>query len=287
MWLSLEGIILYVVLLWKLVQTFREPHDRSLRLVTACLLAGAAAYPFEVMIGEPVRSQVASGPIAMIWAHELFVLLLVYLLICFFLFSSSDLPDARNRAWRHGGVLLSVLSAITVASAVALSKGTPEHYPLATVSVLFLVSDAYTAYGFSIALVWVRRYARRGTRRLRHGLAVASFGLALMMLATIILMSIVTLRWATGKAPQALVSTQGALLAPGIVAFIFGVSYPGAAMRMIATRVWVEHLISYYRLRSLWKDLHAVFPEDSFPRTRVANWLKDVTFRSEIGRAHV
>jgi hypothetical protein len=283
--LAAEGITIYVVLLWKIAQLWRSPHDVLLRLVVGCLLAGGAGYPFEVAIGEAARSQVTTGPIALIWAHEIFILFLVYLLLCFFLFSSASSADARTRAWRQGAILLSTILVVSMTAFDAWRAGTPDHYPIAAISGLFLVADSYTIYGFGMAFVWVRRHSRSATRRLRHGLTVASVGLCAMILATGILMLIVALRWATGEAPGLLIATQAALLAPGIVVFIIGVSYPSAAMRLVAARVWLEHLIAYYRLRSLWKVLHSAFPEYSLPRARISNWLDSVTLRS-VHRRH-
>ncbi len=275
-----EGIALYAVLAWKLYQLCWAPHDRLLRLVTLCLAFGAAAYPFEVIMGDAVRSQTTVGPILLVWAHEVFLLPLVYVLICFFVFSALDSSQARKYAWRQALPLVMALAVVTTTAWILFPIGEPAHYPLSVVSILFLAADVYTAYGFVIALMWTRRYARAAGARLRRGLLLASIGLAAMTTATLLLIAIVTVRWVSGSVPAPLVAAQAILLVPGILAFILGVSYPGAAMRLTAAHVWCQHLRAYLQLRPLWMVLNEAFPDDSLHRARGPYWLEPVMLHS-------
>lgn len=275
-----EGIALYAVLAWKLYQLCWAPQDRSLRLVTLCLAFGVAAYPFEVIIGDAVRSQTTVGPILLVWAHEVFLLPLVYVLICFFVFSALESSQARKYAWRQALPLVIALAILTTAAWILFPKGDPAHYPLSVVSILFLTADVYTAYGFAVALMWMRRYAREAGARLRRGLLLASIGLAAMTVATLLLIAIVIVRWASGAAPAVLVAAQGILLVPGILVFILGVSYPGAAMRLIAVHVWYKHLRAYHQLRPLWTALNEAFPDDSLHRARGSYWPELIMLHS-------
>ncbi|GGM81739.1 hypothetical protein GCM10012275_60440 [Longimycelium tulufanense] len=281
--LLVNGIVLYSALVWKLYQLGRAPREVPLRIVVLCLTFGGLAYPLEALLGPAVVSQTQAGPMLLMWAHRLVLMPLIYSLICFFLFTTLNPARARRRALREAVPLAATLATLTVLALLVPTGVDPADYPLTLVATFFLVGDAYTVYGFTMTWRWTRRYAHGARPRLRTGLAITGVGLAAMIVATVLLMVIVTFRWAGTTPPSAVVVAQKLLLVPGIIVFIIGVSYPGAMMRAAAVRLWWRHLRTYHRLRPLWTLLHEAFPDDALTRARVPRTrLRDVVSLSEV-----
>ncbi|HVK19994.1 MAG TPA: MAB_1171c family putative transporter [Actinokineospora sp.] len=274
---TVQGVALYGALAWKVYQLARAPWDVALRFVTLCLACAGAAYPFGIAAGHVAMTQMMAGPMVFMWAQEVFLIGLIYMLICFFLFSALDARSARRRARRQAIPLVATLLALT-GVALAAPRGTaPADYPISVVSMFFLVADTYVVYGFVVAYRWTLRYAGRAGPRLARGLRLTSAGIAAMALATAILMVAVGIRWITGDPPNALTASSALVLVVGILLFIIGVSYPGVAMRIAAVPIWFDHLRAYRRMRALWSALHAAFPQDALVRVPVGPWCLALT----------
>lgn len=274
-----QGLMLYIALLWKLYQLVQAPWDISLRIVTICLACAGAAYPFGIAAGHVALTQMTAGPMLFMWAQEFFLLCLVYTLICFFLFSALDLRRARTQAAWQAVPLVAALAILT-AVALAVPRGaSPAEYPIAIVSLFYLVADVYVVYGFIVTISWTRRYARQAGRRLARSLLITSLGLTAMTAATALLMATVIIRWSSGIAPSTLVAVNTVLLLLGILLFLAGVTYPGAAMRLAAVPVWLDHLRDYSRMGPLWTELHAAFPQDALSRVPLRPVRDALSFR--------
>lgn len=261
-----QGVLLYLALVWKSFQLIRAPRDVPLRMVTICLACAGAAYPFGVAAGHVALTQMSAGPMIYMWAQEVFLLGLVYALICFFLFSGLDSRRARTHARRQAAPLLTAVVVLTAVALVAPRGTSPETYPVSVVSMFFLTADLYVVYGLVVAFRWIRRYMKQAGPRLARGLALTSAGLIAMIMSTGLLVVAVVTRWGTGVVPSGLIKITTVLLVPGILLFITGMCYPGAAMRFAAIPVWLGHLRDYRRMRPLWSELHAAFPQDALSR---------------------
>ncbi len=272
-----QGVLLYAALLWKLYQLARAPRDYPLRMVTLCLGCAAAAYPIGLAGGN--MTQPEAGPMSLMVAHWVLLLVMVYALICFFLFSVLEPAAARRRA-RWQLLPLAFVLCVLVLAAVSTPDGTaPADYPVGTVAMFYLAVDLYLVYGLGSAFGWTRRYARGAEPRLARGLMLTSTGLALMVFGASLLVLVVAAFWAGGTLPEPVFPAVSFTVLPGILLFIVGVSYPGAATRLAALRVWWQHLRAYHQLSPLWTILHGAFPEDALGRVPGRRWWDLLSLR--------
>lgn len=272
-----RDIAVFIPLAWKLYQVRQAPRDIPLRAVTLCVAFGAAAAVCEDALSKQalnndVLDQRAAGPALLMLAHQASLLLLVYTLICFFLFSTLDSRGARIRAAWQAVPMVVALTIVTITALILRSTGSPADYPLPTVSIHFLAADTYMVYGLVLAFAWTRRYAKQAGQRLARGLVLTSIGLAALAAATALLSVVVVARWSGHSAPEAITTVEQALLSSGAVIFLIGVCYPGAAMRLVALRIWWRHVRAYHRLRPLWGRLHTAFPDDALSRVSLPLW---------------
>ncbi|GAB3480290.1 MAB_1171c family putative transporter [Amycolatopsis cihanbeyliensis] len=272
-----QGVLLYAALLWKLYQLARAPRDRPLRMVTLCLGCAAVAYPIGLAGGN--MTQPDAGPMPLMVAHWVLLLVMVYALICFFLFSVLEPAAAQRRARWQLLPLAAVLSALALAAVSTPSGSPPADYPVGTVAMFYLAVDLYLVYGLGSAFGWTRRYARGAEPRLARGLVLTSTGLALMVLGASLLVLVVAAFWAGGTVPGPVSPAVSFTVLPGILLFIVGVSYPGAATRLAALRVWWQHLRTYHQLNPLWTLFNGAFPEDSLSRMPVRRWRDLLSLR--------
>ncbi|WHT18874.1 hypothetical protein N8J89_38200 [Crossiella sp. CA-258035] len=260
----LQGVLLYVALIWKLYQFSRAPHDRSLRIVTVCLVAAGFAYPLGLLAGSTAEPTIQV--VFYSWAQYSLLMTVIYTLVLFFLFTALPPARARVRAWWQAVPLVVCLIGLAAVTFAAPADPGPGGYPIATVAGFYLFADAYLAYGVAVALRWTRRYARGATGRLRTGLLITSIGEVLLIMAAGGTCVTVALMWAGVPMPDWTRTLSTLILFPGILLFIIGVSYPGMLMRLAALRVWWQHLRVYHQLRPLWTTLHRAFPQDSLTR---------------------
>jgi hypothetical protein len=106
-------------------------------------------------------------------------------------------------------------------------------------------------------------------------------GLAAVVLANCVFVPSIVLGWiyhvgvadrggSAGTVVGALAVTV--LLMPGVLLFLIGVTYPAAATRVGAVRIWWRHRRGYRQLAPLWTVLHAEFPDDALDRVPAARW---------------
>ncbi|MBV8933411.1 MAG: hypothetical protein JOZ47_19510 [Kutzneria sp.] len=274
-----QGAVLYPALLWKVYQLSKAPRDVPLRLVTLCLVCAGAAYPLGVAANNALALQTAPAPMSLMLPQTVFLSLLVYSVVCFFLFAALEPRQARARSLVHTLPLVISIAAQTAIAASVAGARSPADYPASAVGGYFLIGDLYTVYAFTVAFVQVRRYARRASRRLARGLLMTSAAFVLTVLAMLLLIVMGSVRFMGGGGPALASAAEPSILFTGILLFIVGVSYPGAAMRLAALRIWLRHLRSYHRMHPLWSILHSTFPQDSLSRIPINPWLDAVSLR--------
>ncbi|MGW5609483.1 MAB_1171c family putative transporter [Streptomyces sp. NPDC003753] len=262
---------------WKVFQLAKAPRDAALRAVTLCLISAACSF---VLATQPFAGWIASvcGPGAPRLVQNLFVLSMVYWLMCFYLYSAAaDTAEGNRRARREA--LLLALAAIglitaTVAAGVhdhgANFRGSDLRDP-ALVS-FYLVADVYLVYALAMALRWTCSYARASQRPLATGLWLTAVGIGAMAASCTIRTVLTVVRWQGKTVPHAVTWTSSVIIALAVPLFLIGVSYPGVATRMAAVRVRRQHCRMYRRLGPLWQMLNEAYPEHTLYRMPAKPW---------------
>ncbi|MFJ8927640.1 MAB_1171c family putative transporter [Streptomyces sp. NPDC102364] len=289
--LALYGIGAPLVLMWTVLRLRRAPKDRALWSLCGLITGWTLAFPFgraadagAGLLGTtPMGSRLVEHSLDIVSMHGL---------ICFYLYSALEEREAGRRA-RLYGVPLALTFIVLVAATLSTpgGVGTRDHR-VTSVAVFYVAADAYLVFAFSKAWFWNRCYARGAGPRLRRGLRIAATGMIAFALANSLYIVAVVLHWAGGDDVSSNLDTAGAastslgwfaavfLMLPGVVLFLVGVTYPAAAMRVIALRVWWRHLLHYRRLKPLWAALHELFPENVLPRVPMSAWRNALNPRS-------
>ncbi|OZM73070.1 hypothetical protein CFN78_12700 [Amycolatopsis antarctica] len=277
------GLLLLLAVGWKLYQLGKAPHDRPLRAVVLCLVSAAVAYPFGLQaVAEAVDGAVGAGTAKLV--QNVFLLVTVYWIMCFYLFSAADAGGGRRRARWELVPLVATAVLMTVATVLTPEglRGTSYADADMTVpglAIFYLGGGVYLAYVLCVALVWTWRYARVSEPPLSTGLWIVAAGLAGMVVGSGIRAVLVVVR-ATGAATiPGLVSALSLLLALSIPLFVIGLTYPGLTTRFAAVRVWSHHRRMYHRLGPLWTVLHDAFPQDALNRVPAGGWRDAVRLR--------
>ncbi|MFF1420643.1 MAB_1171c family putative transporter [Streptomyces sp. NPDC058280] len=261
--LLLLGLVAAVA--WKLYQLKRSPHDAPLRSVTLCLLCAALSYPVAMPGGASGVDTVAGHGTAKLIQNVL-LLLTVYFLMCFYLYSADE-KAGRRRARKEAVVVAAVAVAITVAALSVpheVFAGSFSTADMTIPQIAFFYGGAglYLMYALGMAGRWTRRYARMSRRPHATGLWMAAVGLAAMAVACAIRGVIVTIRWTGATVPQPLMTSVAFLLVASILLFVAGVTYSGARARITSLRLWLRHRRDHRRLTPLWELLSNAYPEN-------------------------
>ncbi|MFF7393238.1 MAB_1171c family putative transporter [Streptomyces scabiei] len=261
--LLLVGIAAAVI--WKLYQWSRAPHDAPLRSVTLCLLSAALSYPVAMPGGASGVDTVAGHGTAKLIQNVL-LLLTVYFLMCFYLYSA-DGHAARRRARQEAVVVALVAVSITVAAESVPNEVFAGSFSTADMmipQIAFFYGGAglYLMYALGVAGRWTRRYARMSRRPHATGLWMAAIGLTAMAVACAVRAVIVAIRWSGGTVPQPLMTGVAFLLVVSILLFVAGVTYPGARARITSLTLWPRHRRDHRRLTPLWQLLAEAYPEN-------------------------
>lgn len=264
----MTGVILLglaVAVAWKLYQWSRAPHDKPLRSVTLCLLSAALSYPLAMPGGASGVDTVAGHGTAKL-IQNILLLLTVYFLLCFYLYSADE-ETGRIRARREAVVVVAVAVAIAVAALIvphSVFAGSFSTADMTIPQIAFFYGAAglYLMYALGSAGRWTRRYARMSRRPHSTGLWMAAVGLNLMAVACAVRAVFVVIRWSGTPVPQALMTGVAFLLVVSILAFFVGVTYPGARSRLTAVRLWLRRRRDHRRLAPLWQLLAEAYPEN-------------------------
>ncbi|WP_344325946.1 MAB_1171c family putative transporter [Streptomyces macrosporus] len=275
--LLLYGAGSSLVLAWAAHRLARAPRDVPTWAVTGLVACWAAAYPFGLAAD---RNEVFLGlaPMTSRLLQHLLALSAVNCMVYFYFFSALEPARARRRAAWYGLALLAAVTVLTAAVAATPDGVRTRDHTVTGVAVFFVTADLYLAAGFALGWVWTRRLARDAAPRSARGLRITSVGMAAVVAANALFVPAVLMRWAGGeRAPDSL-DTAGAaettlgwfgavfLLLPGIALILVGITYPAAATRLTALRVWWRHLRAYRGLEPLWTALHRHLPEDASHR---------------------
>jgi uncharacterized protein DUF6545 len=284
----LQGIVCYAALVLMLYLLVRAPRNVALRAVTIMIACWGVAYS----LGNAASSGTTVLGLEPIMARLIQHLLLVvaaYSLLSFYLFSALDPEDGRRRVIREAVPLAAAAVIMTVATpfiphgirdaAAALASGKDGPVGETSVALLYVTVNLYMLYAFATTLRWTRRYARGAEPRLRRGLALASAGLAGIVVSLAVFVAANLLRWAGSALPKPLLFAGMYLVLFGIMVFLVGVAYPAAVMRLAALRVWWQHRAVYRRLAPLWTVLHDEFPEDALSRVPASPWRDTLSLR--------
>ncbi len=274
------GIVSAFVLLWLALRLIRHPGNAALRSVTALVACLAVAFPFGAAADHGARIAGSPPMISRLIQHGV-LLVGVYSLVCFFLFSARERTVARRRATWYSIPLLAAEAVLIVAALATPVSARTNDQSVPSVAIFFIAADVFMAIGFAAAAVWAWRYAREAVGRLARGLRIAAVGLAVIVVANCVFVPaiVLTLVYDVGVAerPGAAGTVMGALAAtfllmPGVLLFLVGVTYPAAVTRLGAMRIWSRHRRGYRQLAPLWMALHSRFPDDALDRVPAAPW---------------
>ncbi|UOX90369.1 hypothetical protein MUY14_07015 [Amycolatopsis sp. FBCC-B4732] len=281
------GIVSAVLLLWLAGRLARNPRNAALRSVTALVACLAVAFPFGAAADKGAHVLGLPPMIARLVQHGL-LLVGVYSLVCFFLFSARERAAARRRVGWYAGLLLAAETVLFVAALATPASARTNDQSVPSVAVFFIAADVFMAVGFAAAAVWAWRYAREAGGRLARGLRIAAVGLVAIVLANCVFVPAIVLgliyhvgvadrAGSAGTVVGALAVTV--LLMPGVLLFLAGVSYPAAMTRVGAMRIWWRHRRGYRQLAPLWTVLHSEFPDDALDRVPAAPWRDALRLR--------
>ncbi|MFI2369897.1 MAB_1171c family putative transporter [Streptomyces sp. NPDC018833] len=264
----MTGVILLglaAAVVWKLYQWSRAPHDAPLRSVTLCLLSAALSYPLAMPGGASGVDTVAGHGTAKLIQNVL-LLLTVYFLMCFYLYSADE-QTGRLRARREALVVAAVAAAITVAAQsvphdVFAGSFSTADMTIPQIAFFYAGAGLYLMYALGVAGRWTRRYARMSRRPHATGLWMAAIGLSAMAVACAVRAVFVVIRWSGKTVPQQLMTGVAFLLVVSILLFFVGVTYPGARARVTSVRLWVRRRRDHRRLAPLWQLLAEAYPEN-------------------------
>ncbi|MFD3513287.1 MAB_1171c family putative transporter [Streptomyces sp. NPDC058672] len=257
---------LLAALVWKLYQWKRSPHDAPLRSVTLCLLCAALSYPVAMPGGASGVDTVAGHGTAKLIQNVL-LLLTVYFLMCFYLYSAADEEAGRRRARREAVLVGVVAVAITVAAVSVpheVFTGSFSTADMTIPQIAFFYGGAglYLMYALGMAFRWTRQYARMSRRPHSTGLWMTAVGLGAMAVACAIRAVIVAVRSADVDVPHPLMAAVAFLLVASILLFAAGVTYSGARARISSLRLWLQHRRDHRRLAPLWELLAEAYPDN-------------------------
>lgn len=281
------GIVSAALLLWLAGRLARNPRNVALRAVTAFVACLAVAFPFGAAANKGAHVLGLPPMIARLIQHGL-LLVGVYSLVCFFLFSARERAVARRRAGWYAVLLLVAEVVLLVAALATPASARTNDQSVPSVAVFFIAADVFMALGFATAAVWAWRYARDVGGRLARGLRIAAVGLVAIVLANCVFVPAIVLGLiyhvgvadrggSAGTVAGAIAVTV--LLMPGVLLFLAGVSYPAVMTRMGAVWVWWRHRRGYRQLAPLWTMLHAEFPDDALDRVPAAPWRDALRLR--------
>ncbi|MBV9024167.1 MAG: hypothetical protein JO362_10330 [Streptomycetaceae bacterium] len=261
--MELVFLCITAAVIWKLYQWSRAPHDAPLRSVTLCLLSAALSYPLAMPSGAAVVDAVAGNGTAKLLQNVL-LLLTVYFLTCFYLYSADE-QAGRRRARREAVVVAIVAVAITMAMEsvphdVFASSFATADMKIPQIAFFYGCAGLYLMYALGVAGRWTFLYARMSRRPHATGLWMAAIGLSAMAVACAVRAVMVAIRWRGGAVPQALTAGVAFLLMVSILLFVAGVTYPGARARVASLRLWLRHRRDYRRLAPLWQLLSQAYP---------------------------
>ncbi|MFJ4800102.1 MAB_1171c family putative transporter [Streptomyces murinus] len=263
--MALLLLVPVAALIWKLSQLRRAPHDAPLRSVTLCLLCATVSYPVAMPGGASGVDTVAGHGTAKLIQNVL-LLLTVYFLMCFYLYSADGL-GARRRARVEAVVVVAVAvvisaAALSVPHDVFAGSFSTADMTKPQIAFFYAGTGVYLMYALAMTGHWTRRYARMSRRPHATGLWMTAVSLYTMAVACVVRAVIVAVRWADRDVPMPLMAAVAFLLVLAIMLFAVGITYSGARARFSSLRLWLRHRRDHRRLAPLWELLSEAYPDN-------------------------
>lgn len=258
-------LVIAAAVVWRLYLWSRAPHDAPTRSVALCLLSAGLSYPVAMPGGTTGIDTVAGHGTAKL-VQNVLLLLTVYFLMCFYLYSA-DGSAARRRA-RWEAVVVSVVAVAIILAAVTVPHedfaGSFSTADMTIPQIAFFYAGAglYLMYALGAAGRWTVRYARMSSRPHATGLWMTAIGLGAMAVACAVRAVFVAVRWSGGTVPDRLMAGVAFWLVVSILLFVAGVTYSATRSRITATRLWLRRRRDHRRLSPLWQLLAEVYPEN-------------------------
>ncbi|WP_411150635.1 MAB_1171c family putative transporter [Streptomyces sp. A30] len=258
-------LIIAAAVIWRLYLWSRAPHDAPTRSVALSLLSAGLSYPVAMPGGTTGIDTVAGHDTAKL-VQNVLLLLTVYFLMCFYLYSA-DGYAARRRARWEAAVVAAVTAAIILAAVSAPHEALAGSFSTADMTipqVAFFYTGAglYLMYALGAAGRWSARYARMSRRPHATGLWMTAIGLGAMAAACAVRAVFVAVRWSGGSVPHQLTASVAVGLVVSSLLFVAGITYSGVRARITATRLWLRRRRDHRRLIPLWQLLIEVYPEN-------------------------
>ncbi|ULR56231.1 MAB_1171c family putative transporter [Streptomyces deccanensis] len=268
-------LIIAAAVIWRLYLWSRAPHDAPTRSVALSLLSAGLSYPVAMPGGTTGIDTVAGHGTAKL-VQNVLLLLTVYFLMCFYLYSA-DGQAARRRARWEAVVVAAVTAAIILAAVNAPHEALAGSFSTADMripQVAFFYAGAglYLMYALGAAGRWSARYARMSRRPHATGLWMTAIGLGAMAAACAVRAVFVAVRWSGGPVPHQLTTSVAVGLVVSSLLFVAGITYSAVRARITATRLWLRRRRDHRRLIPLWQLLIEVYPENELPPASRGLW---------------
>lgn len=284
-----HGVLSWGVALWMVYQLVRRPSDTRLQALTALVGCWALSWPFGVAASGVIDLHGLDVMTARAIQHILRAGA-AFCLVVFFLYAARPAELAARSMRRQAVPLLVAVVVMTLAAAAVpdslraeaagLTSGTGTGpVGVTAIGLFYVTANVYMGHAFTVAWIWTHRRRGRADRKLRRALGVAELGLGCIVLATALLVLANVLRWAGSEPPTAVTLTGVALLLPGFVIFLVAVSYPAVRARLGALRRTLRHRRLWRKLRPLWAELNAVFPDDALEAGAMPAWRERLQLR--------
>lgn len=251
-----------VALAWKLNQLRRAPHDRSLLVVAALLVAALLS----LISSAPATSRTldtAFGPGTAQLTNNVLLFLVYYLLLAFFLYADCAYTRLRFEA----GVFVvasAALAASTFAAPSAERVGGFSSTLTATVppGPFYLIGELYLGYMSVVTIRAAWRYTTKTDARCAWGLRIMVASLVMICVCgPLVRTSVIVLNSVGEPLPTTVLSVADTVVGGSIILFLLGITYAAALARAAIFARWRRHRSAYHRMYPLWVLLQRTFPQ--------------------------
>lgn len=263
---------------WKVSQLARLPHDRQLRLVTACTVLVLVALSAQLAVSIPNISPIFPAQSPKLIQNVLLAMFFALLLVL--LQSSVSPADSVRRGYIEVAVALTASGALIAIFLATEPSARGASYEQANGNALVLafysVGNLYMAYATARGAYLAWAASGHTQSRARLGLRVAAVGLMINCIGTHVPRVLYTygeLMFGVELLPNTEVWTTP-ILAIGIIIFFLGIGYPGVRTGFIKAKIWLEIRLRYHQLRTLWLAMCQQFPDIAlFPPVHIVREL--------------
>lgn len=254
-----------IAAIWKISQLVRAPHDKGLRVVTACTVLVFVALTAQLTVATADVSEQVLSQFPKLIQNVILIFFFALLIVLLQSIVSPSMMGSRGSI----EVALALLAAggLVVTFAVTQPALRGASYVDANnnpgVLAFYLVGNLYMSYATARIAYLAWTTAGHTQSRARLSLRVAAAGLVVACLGTHV-PRVVSTSGRLGFDQQLLPGTETwttPLLATGITVFFLGIGYPGARTGLTKARLWGEVHRHYRQLRPLWVTVCEKFPE--------------------------